>query len=109
MKVQPTGNRHDYEELQDRLSFLDGRAGMFSVGGVTDFEIKERLVRIENAYNSAKAALEEGVLPGGGVALVRCSDVLDDVIAENSRAAARLLCYSKRWLRLCIRLPITLD
>ena len=80
----PSGNKHDYEELQDRISLLEGRTGIFSVGGLADFEIKERLVRIENAYMSAKAALEEGVLPGGGVALFRCIPVLDGVICENA-------------------------
>jgi len=80
----PSGNKHDFEELESRSSFLAGKAGMFSVGGVTDFEMKERLVRIENAYNSAKAALEEGVLPGGGVALLRCSKLLKNVIAANA-------------------------
>lgn len=79
-----TGNKHDYDELQDRVAILDGRTGVFGVGGLTDIEIKERLVRIENAYNSAKAALEEGVLPGGGVALYRCISALDGVIGQNS-------------------------
>lgn len=80
----PSGNKHDFDELEDRMAFLAGKAGMFSVGGITDFEMKERLVRIENAYYSAKAALEEGVLPGGGVALYRCAAILKGVIAENS-------------------------
>jgi len=79
-----TGNRHDFGELEERIALLSGKTGVFSVGGTTDFEIKERLVRIENAYRSAKAALEEGVLPGGGAALYRCIKVLDIVIAENS-------------------------
>ncbi|SJM93023.1 Hsp60 family chaperonin [Crenothrix polyspora] len=79
-----SGNKHDYEELEDRITLLDGRAGVFSVGGMADFEIKERLVRIENAYMSARAALEEGVLPGGGVALFRCISALDGVIAQNA-------------------------
>lgn len=80
----PSGNKHDYEELEDRITLLDGRTGVFSVGGMADFEIKERLVRIENAYMSAKAALEEGVLPGGGIALFRCISALDGVIAQNA-------------------------
>ncbi|MFI3137270.1 MAG: chaperonin GroEL [Methylococcaceae bacterium] len=79
-----TGNKHDFEELEDRISLLSGRTGVFSVGGLSDVEIKERLVRIENAYMSAKAALEEGVLPGGGVALYRCIPTLDGVICPNS-------------------------
>jgi chaperonin GroEL len=80
----PSGNNQVCEDLEDRITLLDGRTGVFSVGGLADFEIKERLVRIENAYMSAKAALEEGVLPGGGVALFRCSKALDGVIVENA-------------------------
>lgn len=80
----PTGNLHEAEELEERIAMLSGKTGIFSVGGVTDFEIKERMVRIENAYLSAKAALEEGVLPGGGVGLFRCQMLLNDVIAENA-------------------------
>ena len=79
-----TGNRHDFGELEERIALLTAKTGVFSVGGTADFEIKERLVRIENAYMSAKAALEEGVLPGGGIALYRCILMLDTVIAENS-------------------------
>jgi len=79
-----TGNKHDFDELEDRIAILSGKTGLFSVGGTTDFEMKERLVRIENAYMSAKAALEEGVLPGGGVALFRCIGALDKVIAANA-------------------------
>lgn len=79
-----TGNRHDFGELEERIALLSGKTGVFSVGGTADFEIKERLVRIENAYMSAKAALEEGVLPGGGAALFRCIKILDSVIAENA-------------------------
>ncbi len=80
----PSGNLHAAEELEERIALLSGKTGTFSVGGITDVEIKERLVRIENAYRSAKAALEEGVLPGGGVGLFRCLEVLNEVIAENA-------------------------
>lgn len=80
----PTGNQHDADELKERIAMLSGKTGVFSVGGITDVEIKERLVRIENAYLSAKAAMEEGVVPGGGVGLFRCLSALEDVIAENA-------------------------
>lgn len=78
-----SGNKHDFDELEERIALLAGKTGVFSVGGISDFEIKERMVRIENAYMSAKAALEEGVLPGGGVALFNCIKMLNTVIAEN--------------------------
>ncbi|MGY6275775.1 chaperonin GroEL [Methylomonas sp. MgM2] len=80
----PTGNQHEAEELEERFAMLSGRIGRFGVGGVTDIEIKERLVRIENAYRSAKAALEEGVLPGGGIGLYRARQSIGQVIAENA-------------------------
>ena len=80
----PTGNQHDANELKDRIALLSGKTGTFSVGGVTDIEIRERMLRIENAYLSAKAALEEGVLPGGGVGLYRAAACLNTVIAENA-------------------------
>ncbi|MCX7075209.1 MAG: chaperonin GroEL [Methylococcales bacterium] len=81
----PTGNKHDFEEIEERIALLSGKTGVFSVGGVADFEIKERMVRIENAYMSAKAALEEGVLPGGGVALFNCIPILNKVMLENTQ------------------------
>ena len=79
----PTGNKHDFEELEERLAILSGKTGVFEVGGTTDVEIKERMVRIENAYMSAKAALEEGVLAGGGVGLFNIAPSLDEIIATN--------------------------
>jgi chaperonin GroEL len=57
-----SGNKHDFNELEERIAMLSSKTGVFDVGGITDFEIKERMVRIENAYMSAKAALEEGVI-----------------------------------------------
>lgn len=79
-----TGNRHDADELEERIAMLSGKTGAFSVGGITDIEIKERLVRIENAYMSIKAALSEGVMPGAGIGLFRCQAALHGVIAENT-------------------------
>lgn len=80
----PTGNQHEAEELDERVAMLSGKVAYFGVGGITDVEIKERLVRIENAYRSVKAALEEGVLPGGGVGLYRARQAIGQVIAENA-------------------------
>jgi len=80
----PTGNQHDANELKARIALLSGKTGTFSVGGITDIEIRERMVRIENAYLSSKAALEEGILPGGGVGLFRCQPLLDGIIAVNA-------------------------
>ncbi len=89
----PTGNQHDANELRERIALLSGKTGTFSVGGISDIEIKERMVRIENAYLSSKAAIEEGVIPGGGVGLFRCIAELNRVVAENAeqRQGLRIL------------------
>lgn len=79
-----TGNQHDANELEARIAMLAGKTGEYAVGGITDIEIRERMVRIQNAYLSAQAALEEGVLPGGGIGLHRCRTALEQVIAENA-------------------------
>lgn len=62
-----TGRLHELEELESRIVSLNGKSAVYRVGGATDAELKERMVRIENAYRSVVSALEEGVLPGGGV------------------------------------------
>lgn len=80
----PTGNQHEREELEERIAMLAGKIGNFQVGGITDVEIKERLVRIENAYRSAQAALQEGVMPGGGVGLYHATAALTGIIAVNA-------------------------
>lgn len=80
----PTGNQHELEELEERIAALAGKTGLYHVGGTSDMEIKERMVRIENAYKSAQAALQEGVIPGCGIGLYRCRNALKDVIADDA-------------------------
>jgi len=80
----PTGNLHQVEELEQRIALLSAKTGVISVGGTTDLEIKERWVRIENAYKSARAALEQGVVAGGGAGLLAAQAVLEGVIVENA-------------------------
>jgi chaperonin GroEL len=81
----PTGNRHDLEMVEQRIAMLQGKTGSYRVGGVTDPEIKERMVRVQNAYNGVRAALEEGFLPGGGVGLLRSGEALADVRLGGDR------------------------
>ena len=71
------------ERLRERLARLAGRVAVIRVGGVTELEAKERRDRFDNALRSARAALEEGILPGGGVALLRAASVLDNLAHEN--------------------------
>lgn len=82
-----TGKQHDLEELEERMRMLKGRTAVFKVGGGSEMEMKERLVRIENAYKSMRAALEEGVLAGGGVGLLSARKELDflDAGSEDQR------------------------
>lgn len=72
----PTGNLHDLEDLEARIAALDGRIATVFVGGSSEAVVKERLQRAENARRSVRAALEEGVVPGGGVALVHAQSAV---------------------------------
>ena len=79
-----TGNQHDLEELEDRIRMLRGKTAVFKVGGGSEMEMKERLVRVENAHKSMRAALEEGVLPGGGIGLLSVRKSLDFLEPDNA-------------------------
>lgn len=79
----PTGNLHDLEDLEARISALVGRIATVRVGGTTEPEIKERLQRAENARRSVRAALEEGVVPGGGVGLLQAREALGRLLLTD--------------------------
>lgn len=82
-EIEVTTSDYDREKLQERLAKLAGGVAQINVGAVTETELKERKARIEDALHATRAALEEGVVPGGGVALVRCMDALDSVRAKG--------------------------
>jgi chaperonin GroEL len=83
---------YDREKLQERLAKLAGGVGVIRVGGATETEVKEKKGRVENALNATRAAVEEGVLPGGGVALLRARAVLDKADLPGVQAVgARIL------------------
>jgi chaperonin GroEL len=87
----PTGNLHDLEDLEARIAALSGRIATVYVGGSTEAEIKERLQRAENARRSVRAALEEGVLPGGGIGFLLAKSALAPLQwpdADRQRGAA---------------------
>jgi chaperonin GroEL len=79
---------YDREKLEERLAKLAGGVAVIKVGGATETEMKERKIRTEDALHATRAAVEEGVLPGGGVALVRARAVLAQVSSENPDQAA---------------------
>ncbi len=82
-QVEDTTSDYDREKLQERLAKLSGGVAVIRVGGVTEMEVKERKDRVDDALNATRAAVEEGILPGGGVALLRTRDVLDKLKAAN--------------------------
>jgi chaperonin GroEL len=82
-QVEETTSDYDKEKLQERLAKLSGGVAIISVGGATEIEVKERKDRVEDAMNATRAAVEEGVVAGGGVALLRSIKALDKVTPAN--------------------------
>lgn len=76
-QIEDTTSDYDREKLQERLAKLTGGVAVISIGAASEAEMKERKARVEDALNATRAAVEEGIVPGGGVALVRCSAALD--------------------------------
>ena len=82
-QIEDTTSDYDKEKLQERLAKLAGGVAVIRVGGATEIEVKERRDRIDDALNSTRAAVEEGVVPGGGVALLYAIRALDKVTGAN--------------------------
>jgi len=76
-QIQETTSDYDREKLQERLAKIVGGVAVINVGAATETEMKEKKARVEDALHATKAAVEEGIVPGGGVALLRCAQVLD--------------------------------
>jgi chaperonin GroEL len=83
-QIEETTSDYDREKLQERLAKLAGGVAIIRVGGATEVEVKEKKDRVEDALNATRAAVEEGVSPGGGVALLRSIKALDAVATTNS-------------------------
>ncbi len=83
-QIEETTSDYDREKLQERLAKLAGGVAVIRVGGATEVEVKERKDRVDDALNATRAAVEEGVSPGGGVALLRSIASLDNVKVANS-------------------------
>jgi len=82
-EVEETTSDYDREKLQERLAKLAGGVAVIRVGGATEVEVKERKDRVDDAMHATRAAVEEGILPGGGVPLLRATTVLNRVKPEN--------------------------
>jgi chaperonin GroEL len=93
-EIETTTSDYDKEKLQERLAKLSGGVAVISVGAATETEMKERKYRIEDALNATRAAVEEGIVPGGGTALLNASKDLDDLIAKldgDERTGAQII------------------
>jgi chaperonin GroEL len=83
-QIEETSSDYDREKLQERLAKLAGGVAVIRVGGSTEVEVKEKKDRVDDALHATRAAVEEGVLPGGGVALLRAAEALDTVVTDNA-------------------------
>jgi chaperonin GroEL len=82
-QIEETTSDYDKEKLQERLAKLAGGVAVIKVGGATEVEVKERKDRVDDALNSTRAAVEQGIVPGGGVALLYATDKLKSVTVDN--------------------------
>src|SRR5207237_6075112 len=82
-QIEETTSDYDKEKLQERLAKLAGGVAVIRVGGATEVEAKERKDRVDDAMHATRAAVEEGILPGGGVALLRASEALKGLRTKN--------------------------
>ncbi len=82
-QVEDTSSDYDREKLQERLAKLSGGVAVLKVGGATEVEVKERKDRVDDALHATRAAVEEGIVPGGGVTLLYASKALDKLKADN--------------------------
>jgi chaperonin GroEL len=85
-QIEDTKSDYDREKLQERLAKLVGGVAVLKVGAATETEMKEKKDRVEDALNATRAAVEEGIVPGGGVALLRCIEVLKNVEVPEDEA-----------------------
>ena len=83
-QIIETTSEYDREKMQERLAKLAGGVAVIKVGGMSEIEVKERKDRVDDAMHATRAAVEEGILPGGGVALLRSGRVLDKVVPANA-------------------------
>jgi chaperonin GroEL len=83
-QIEKTTSDYDREKLQERLAKLSGGVAVLKIGAATEVEMKEKKARVEDALHATRAAVEEGIVPGGGVAYLRALKTLDNVVTENA-------------------------
>ena len=94
-QAEETSSDYDREKLQERLAKLAGGVAVLKVGGATEIEVKERKDRVDDALNATRAAVEEGIVPGGGVALLRAKKAVEAVKSDNPDIQAGINIVSK--------------
>ena len=100
-QIEETTSDYDREKLQERLAKLVGGVAVINIGAATETEMKEKKARVEDALNATRAAVEEGIVPGGGVALVRCIGALEKIkVAGEEKDGISIL---KRALEIPLR------
>ncbi|HZR63086.1 MAG TPA: TCP-1/cpn60 chaperonin family protein, partial [Xanthobacteraceae bacterium] len=87
-QIEETTSDYDREKLQERLAKLAGGVAVIKVGGATEIEVKEKKDRVEDALNATRAAVEEGIVPGGGVALIRAKKAIGKLTNSNADVQA---------------------
>src|SRR5207244_6530666 len=90
-QIEETTSDYDREKLQERRAKLAGGVAVIKVGAATETAMKEKKARVEDALNATRAAVEEGIVPGGGVALLRASKAIDRVKAEGDEKVGALI------------------
>ncbi len=88
-QIEETTSDYDREKLEERLAKLAGGVAVINVGAATEIEMKEKKARFEDALAATRAAIEEGIVPGGGIALLRAADALDDLALESDQETGR--------------------
>ena len=91
-QIEDATSDYDKEKLQERLAKLVGGVAVIKVGAATETELKEKKARVEDAMHATRAAVEEGIVPGGGVALLRCIPALEKLKASGRRGHRRQYC-----------------
>ncbi|NUM54121.1 MAG: chaperonin GroEL [Candidatus Hydrogenedentes bacterium] len=92
-QIEETTSDYDREKLQERLAKLAGGVAVVNVGAATEIEMKEKKARVEDALHATRAAVEEGIVPGGGVALMRCQDAIDKTSLSGDEAVGARIVY----------------
>jgi chaperonin GroEL len=96
-QIDQTDSEYDREKLQERLAKLSGGVAVISVGAETEADMKQKKARVEDALHATRAAMEEGILPGGGVALIRCTDAVQacvDKCKGDEKIGATIILHS---------------